>query len=221
MFYDVQKILQEFSGDPIETEDLNNLVQDFPIETDTDFETFKCLNRDLLERIDHRLTMDELRRSCTSGTKQPANILKLVGNSKMYHLNAVLVHSRVPRYSLSRYMQVLAGCDFITPYRHDKRPKCRFCKKCVATWKHILFECSKRDWKIQSRINFSNLHTVTEKKLKRSFEQKNVNDLLDLVLQIDTKHHYKQDLSEISSMISTLITEIERDWARTGDAVDE
>ena len=219
--HDVKTIARHFSDDLEESKELEDLIQTFPIDGDSDFETFKSLNRELLERIDHRIAIDKLKKSCTSGTNQPANVLKLLGRSKIYHLCPILEHSRVSRCSLSKYLQVLAGCDFITPFRYDQKPKCRFCRDSEASWKHILFECRKCEWKLESRIEYSKLHVCTANKLKTSFRNGKVNDLLDLVLMLDTDFHYKEDLKILSSVIAKLISEIESAWAQKEDVEDE
>ena len=61
----------------------------------------------------------------------------------------------------------------------------------------------------------------TANKLKTSFGNGKVNDLLDLVLMLDTDFHYKEDLKILSSVIAKLISEIESAWAQKEDVEDE
>ena len=61
----------------------------------------------------------------------------------------------------------------------------------------------------------------TANKLKTSFRNGKVNDLLDLVLMLDTDFHYKEDLKILSSVIAKLISEIESAWAQKEDVEDE
>ena len=57
--------------------------------------------------------------------------------------NAVLRLLRNPLWTAPErtlFFQIFTGCDFLTPFNHQRKPECYFCDQ-KATPQHLLFEC--------------------------------------------------------------------------------
>ena len=209
---DVNKILNSFSTVESENREIAELVAQ-GCDGRYQFETFKYKLRENLEALDLKMTKLELEKSCNSGTKQPTNVIKLVSKVNVYDLCPILKYARVQRFALSKYIQTIAGCDFLTPHNYTKKPTCRFCRCSAANWKHLLFECDNYQSGIWNSFNIDELHTKTAERIQSSIDESKLNDVLDVLLLLDSSVHYLRDLQIICAAMSKVIVKVERDWA--------
>jgi len=57
------------------------------------------------------------------------------------------------------------------------------------------------------------LHTKTAEKIQTSVDENKLNDVLDVLLLLDSSVHYLRDLQIICAAMSKVIVKVERDWA--------
>ena len=104
----------------------------------------KSLTSTFFAKYDFRITRRAAIRSAVFSTGQADGFRRV--SFTMDRHRAVLPLLTNPLMTPSErtlFYQVLIGCDFLTPFSHAKKPKCRFCKARNTTPRHLLLECPK------------------------------------------------------------------------------
>ena len=159
--------------------------------------------------------------------------------SRLYHL---FVDSRrggmpfqlqvhVPRFTAPLYLQVISGCDFLTPLNFQQKITCKFCnRQNTGTWNHLLFECDRKIAlsnfeKIIESLNSTDfieespkligvskraLHTAS-----RLWNTKNFSELTLFVLAVNLsklKLNYKHIARNLVSVVCPILYETKKRW---------
>ena len=155
--------------------------------------------------------MSLLEDSALRGTGQAMEALQTVSQDSAYHLSPLL-RCNIPRYSMSKFVQALSGCDFLTPHDHNKKPKCRFCDHNSVDWTHLFFKCKKYKTQILSKFKITDLHPLTQTKILELVQKHDQGGLTDLLFCV---HDYPtfNDIKILCSIVAKTCTRIEGDWA--------
>ena len=100
---------------------------------------FHSIVRKIIRRIDYAKCKTKIQDSAQRGS-QATRIYKAVVRKKAAELPYQL-KVQVPRFCIPNYIQMLCGCDLLTPYSALKRPDCKFCGASKISWPHLLFNC--------------------------------------------------------------------------------
>ena len=114
---------------------------------------------------------------------------------------------------MSKYIQALSGCDFLTPHSHNNKPKCRFCDHDSVDWTHLLFKCEKYNPQILSKFKITNLHPVTQKKIEELVQSNDQGGLTDLLFCANDSPTFMNDIRILCPIVAKTCSNIERDWA--------
>ena len=106
---------------------------------------FQKKMRWIVEGVDLKRTKQALKVSRDNGSGQSNRVFKMVKTDAEYHLSPLLQLPEVPRFALAKFIQTVAGCDFLTPHNFSNKPKCRFCDDSTADWCHLLLKCPNYD----------------------------------------------------------------------------
>ena len=133
---DVRQVLQFYDNQEL-NELCKELVEDKkPTESHYGFHSDV---RKIIRKLDFANCKKKLQDSALRGS-QATRIFKVIVSNK----SAGLPHQlsvQVPRYCVPTYIQILCGCDFLTPFSPTKTPDCKFCNEKKISWTHLLFEC--------------------------------------------------------------------------------
>ena len=209
---DVQNILQNFPTSEDDRLELQ-LKYDQEIIDEKSLKGFKLNVRALLEKIDFMNTKKKLELSATQGSGQAKRALRTVSRDKTYHLSPLL-RANIPRYSLAKFIQSVAGCDFLTPHNFRKKPKCRFCNNTTADWPHLFFKCEKYRSQILSKFRITELHPQTRTKIENLVNLGDHDGLTDLLFCADGSHIFQSDISILCPIVAKTCVKIQQDWAR-------
>ena len=208
---DVLSILETF---PNNADDMTKLLLEYNEEiTDAkQLKSFKLKLRALLEEIDFKRTREQLELSVTVGSGQAQRALRTVSKDKTYHLSPLLRCS-IPRYSLSKFIQTVSGCDFLTPYNFRNKPTCRFCNNNSADWTHLFFNCENYKPGILDKIKNADLHPKTIAKITELTNNNDQKSLTDLLFCADGTDKFKSDISILCPIVAKTCVKIHQDWA--------
>ena len=183
--------------------------------------------------------------------KSKAAIFESVGRSGQAHLvYAAIAHRsshasskgkgavapqlmvQVPRYMLSVYLNVLSGCDILTPHSHSRKPKCKLCGFHRADWPHLLFRCtsypnrSKYFQKIiralllaekdATQLEISRL-VATRKLCCQLWNSKRLMDLFRIIMGADLERvnlQYVIVINTLVSAITPILYHVQSEWSR-------
>jgi hypothetical protein len=93
----------------------------------------------------------------------------------------------IPRGKMSLFINVLSGCDFVTPHNHARKPRCKFCGAEKIDWIHLLFNCRA----IESGHIFFNyvLLSVKNSEILNGHPKRKI--LIRTLARLWNKNHYK------------------------------
>ena len=208
---DVQTILNSFCTSEDDTFKLKIGYEEEILDS-KDLNGFKKKIRSLLEEFDFKNTIDSLKDSTFRGTGQPRKVLQTVSNDCAYHLSPLL-RCNIPRYAMSKFVQAISGCNFLTPFDHSKKPKCRFCDHATADWTHLLFKCKKYHSQILTKLETDKLHPLTQQKIQELVRSDNHHELTDLLFCADNSPKFMSDLKILCPIVAKTCIKVERDWA--------
>ena len=101
---------------------------------------FQILSEKALHKLDFCRCKTAIMESASrlgQGSRISNAIADREGHSLLFNLQV-----DIPRYMYPLYLQVITGCDFLTPFDHTKKPDCPFCKEKSIGWEHLMFRCS-------------------------------------------------------------------------------
>ena len=108
---------------------------------------FARLCKTTFEKCDLKSCLEALRKSAdtsSGGSGQARKVFRHVENRANVRVSPLLRLEPRRRSQRSLFVNALAGCDFITPFRHSHKPKCALCGEPRCDWKHLFFQCAKR-----------------------------------------------------------------------------
>ena len=135
---DLRNLQTDWSSDPDIDQLCANLIQN-QIGCDK-HTTFKSKLKISFERCDFERCKRALYES-VGRSGQTFLVSAMISNRTTHSLSQQLRVS-ISRSRMALFTNVLSGCDFLTPYNHAKKPKCKFCGANDVHWVHILFECT-------------------------------------------------------------------------------
>ena len=184
-----------------------------------------CLDKVVFER--GRKAMEE------SANRSGQTKLVLAGITRRhYHSIMPQLKVQVPRYMMTLYINVLSGCDFLTPHNHAKKPGCSFCDSAEADWPHLLFECPnlqnghKFVAKFQNNLFAARVSTEsvfesekilqTKRLLAKLWNEKSFEDLFYITMGVKLSPHgleYQFLIKILVQTISPILFHVQREWA--------
>ena len=137
----------------------------------------------------------------------------------------------IPRFMNDSFLQTLCGCDFLTPFDHSVKPKCKFCGTENVDWSHILFVCTKRDngFKIvqtfltkcdtllSSKVDpetKERIRTLSDE-LRNLWKSKDFSKLFYLMMAVNLHEFNLEYIPLVNLLVSTMapiIYSVQRDW---------
>ena len=165
-----------------------------------------------MEEIDFKITKSALEDSARRGTGQASKVLQTISQDSAYHLSPLL-RCNIPRFCMSKFIQALSGCDFLTPHDHSKKPRCRFCDHAATDWTHLFFKCNNYKTQILSKFKITNLHPQTRAKIEELVQSDNSAGLTDLLFCASESPKYMSDIRILCPIVAKTCINIERDWA--------
>ena len=116
--------------------------------------------RSTLETCDLTRDLEALARSASvsdGGSGQALRAFRYHAGEVTIGLSPLLNRHFARRSTRTLWINVLSGCDFITPHSHKNLPKCNLCGKNEIDILHLLLDCPKMDQ------NMSWLHKIVRK----------------------------------------------------------
>ena len=117
---------------------------------------------------------------------------------------------------------MISGCDIITPIDFNNKPKCRFCGIDGTNWEHLIFKCSKFDSQLIARIYRTKFETDSIKDdILQLLHLNDYTTLLDKLLCLDSKMHYKSHINLLMNLMANVISRIIRMWKTAAPSEDD
>ena len=128
---------------------------------------------------------------------------------------------------MSLFINVLSGCDFVTPHNHARKPQCKFCGAEKIDWIHLLFNCKAMDSghtffnhillsvKNSEILNGHPKRNFLIRTLARLWNKKNYKDIFLLILGANLKKFDLEYDNILEALVRTAVdkfTRIHSDW---------
>ena len=152
--------------------------------------------RSTLESCDLSRDLRALERSAGGeGSGQALRAYQYSAGEASIELSPLLNRHFARRAERTLWINVLSGCDFITPHSHKNRPKCKLCGKNSIDIFHLLLDCPEIDqnmlWVNKIRRELTNSMKFCRKIENRSVAEQTRRVLDDLLENGDKTEIFK------------------------------
>ena len=144
--HDIMKIYDEFMGFPKFQEEMEDFLDVNHV--NDNYKMFNKSIKSMLEEIDFEYCIEKMAHSADvrgGGSGQAGKSYAYLSKEIYPSLCPLLLFRPRHRRERTIFLRTLSGCDFLTPHSFKNLPKCKLCGRNGVGWKHLLFNCPKRD----------------------------------------------------------------------------